>query len=130
MQILDPRHLPPTFQASKAVVIHWIASDDRTAAEIRHRWPAMNIDVQPQDPVSFALAQDSPNLLLLPGKTPGLTVIARLKPVKKHTVVTQNDSSPAWVPSGFLGLSDAPMLDDEPEPVRSKKSWWPWRKAA
>lgn len=98
----------------------WIAFDDQTAAAIKDR--AGSAELHSGDPLQFALNLATPSLVVLPSA--GKVLLARLRPIAK-----KKEPHIVFEASGFLGLSDNPvLLDDAPEPP--KKKWWQRFKAA
>jgi hypothetical protein len=129
-----PRHISEAFRQRLArsphqslTVLHWIAFDDQTAAGIdQHIGPGM-AKVERGDALSFALSLTTASIVVLPSSTPGKLVLATIR--KTPPKATLVDAPMSFQPSGFLGLSDAPVfLDDSPPPA--KRKWWQRKKPA
>jgi hypothetical protein len=109
-------------------VIRWIAFDSETAAAIDSLVGQGSTEVQAGDPLETALNLSNSSIVVLPSSTPGKVVLAcfRATPAKE----TAKAAALAFEPSGFLGLSDTPVLSDETPPATPKKRWWQRKQAA
>jgi len=109
-------------------VIRWIAFDGQTASAIDGRVGAGSTEIQSGDPLCMALGLARPSMVVLRSSTPGKAVLVRLRPILRKTAAPK--ATPAFEPSGFLGLSDAVVFLDDSPPAPPKKHWWQRKKAA
>jgi hypothetical protein len=108
-------------------VLNWIGFDEETATGIDQRIGCGPVQVEGGDALSFALSLTTASIVVLPSSTPGKLVLATIR--KTPPKATPADAAVSFEPSGFLGLSDAPVfLDDSPPPA--KRKWWQRKKPA
>ncbi len=98
-------------------MFRWIAFDpasaaaivaaSQTAPELHHRGDAL----------SAALASDGPAVVLTPSSVAGRTLIAEIR----RSASSDSLRPIAYEVTGFLGLVDQPIYEEEPEPP---KKWW------
>jgi len=100
----------------------WIVFDQATATTLRSRLPQAAVFEAPGR-AALEYALDTPKSLVTlltrqPGEQP---IIAVFRPQRSQPVVP---AKPLPVrATGFLGLNDAPVLDEEEE-VPGKRRWW------
>ena len=118
--------------ASQSAVIRWIAFDAQTEAALNNQFPADSVETQSADPLTTALSQPNSSLLVLPSSTQGHVILARIRLVQKmiETKPEKPHREFAFEPSGFLGLSDSPIFEDESPATPPKKKWWQRKKTA
>lgn len=109
----------------------WIAFDEESTA-IAAAQTGMAVSFKQGDALEDALASSKPAVVLLPGETSEEIVVVELRPTPMATGAEpppprQESSQPnladepvAYEASGFLGLSDEPVFEQEPV----KKKWW------
>jgi len=112
--------------ASEPAVIRWIAFDSQTEAAINQQFRPDSVEIQAGDPLCAALSQPHSTVLVLPSTTEGNVVVARIRMIERKSEKLPHELS--FEPSGFLGLSDSPIFEDE-SPAPQKK-WWQWKKTA
>ncbi|MFB3917266.1 MAG: hypothetical protein ACE14M_11090 [Terriglobales bacterium] len=113
----------------------WIAFDSETASAVRQKTQG-EVCVAEGDALSAALGSDVPVIAVLPAAAAGASLLLSVR----HNRTTDESAGGvveaaaaeageqdrrariSYVPTGFLGLSDAPVYEEE-EP-RPKKSWW------
>jgi len=100
----------------------WIAFDRETADAIRKLFADASGEIRSGGPVKAALELPTPSIVVLPSSTPGEALIAYFRP--KTSKMQAPRSSIAYVPSGFLGLNDTPVLVEGVQPQASKAHWW------
>jgi len=135
-------------------MVRWIAYDEETADALISRFRRGSSELHDGNPLDAALNHGKPSLLLMPSSTLGKVLLARIEPRtaqradpcinakiarkfwQKPELQSSNTSADStraisYEPTGFLGLSDEPVFNHPPQPVRParKKKWW-WRKSA
>jgi hypothetical protein len=83
--------------------------------------------VKSGDPLTLAVSLETPCVVVLPSPTPGKVVLVSIHPKARES--TTPSPTLIFEPSRFLGLTDKPVLLDEPMP-QPKKRWWQRKKAA
>jgi hypothetical protein len=106
-------------------VIQWTAFDEQTADEIRSRNFSSEAEIRPERPLDLALSLGKPALLILPGEIAGKVVLAQFRRIQSAPPAPDKIDSVSLEPSGFLGLSDCPVLRDD-EPAASWPKWLRW----
>jgi hypothetical protein len=108
----------------------WIAFDQQTSSLLHTRLPqADRIETFGRGALDYALAKPGAVVTLLPsgGSDIGIAIFRRPKlarpVVKPATTAKVAPASPVTRASGFLGLSDEPLFEED-DPVREKKGWW------
>lgn len=97
----------------------WIAFDNHTAEILRRGLSEdARISLTTGSPVGMAIAE-APSVLVMPGDSAVKAVLAY---IEKRAPKIERDDSMSYQATGFLGLVDEPVYDDEPKP--QKKSWW------
>lgn len=109
-------------------MIRWIAFDSQTETAINQKFRPESLQLQAEDPLSVALSQPDSTVLVLPSSTEGKVVVARLR--MKPTNSQKPPRELAFEPSGFLGLSDSPIFEDDSPAPPPKKKWWQLKKSA
>lgn len=120
----------------------WIALDDTTKQALRDALgPNGSVSSRSGSAVKAAVASGNDCAVLLPGGSDGTAQLITIQPrpqltvdIPLHTAPAASQSAPGngkpreskqgYEATGFLGLSDEVVFDDEPEPVVEKKSWW------
>jgi hypothetical protein len=133
-------------------MVRWIAFDEETADALISRFKRGASELHDGNAVDAALNHGKSSLLLMPSRTPGKVLLARIehKAAAKsdvdekasRTFWTKREPHPSrasadsadsisYEPTGFLGLADEPVFNHPPHPVRPapKKKWW-WRRSA
>lgn len=95
----------------------WITFDSDASEYLRSQLPRETIVVRAGSALQAALDDPSDSVLLMPSQNPGSAVLVRLH----RNAARANE--PRFEATGFLGLMDEPVYDDEPQPEQ-KKSWW------
>jgi hypothetical protein len=92
----------------------FIAFDSGMANHLRNLHDS--VIVKTGSALEAALADPSDSIVVLPGETPETVILVR---------VHRNKALPheRFEATGFLGLTDEPVYDDDPQPDM-KKSWW------
>jgi len=97
-------------------MVRWIAFDDETAEAVVSRFKRGAAEIEHGDALSLALEADRPAVVILPSDTPGRVLVAK---------VTPNCESVSYEASGFLGLTDRPVMTRRsPTPRPVQKPWW------
>jgi hypothetical protein len=105
----------------------WIVFDQVTASELRSRLPQEAVYEAPgRAALEYALANPKSLVTVLPLAVKNASAIAIFRP--RRPEITAPMASSAVRATGFLGLSDEPMLT-ETEEVAAKMKWWQrlWR---
>ncbi len=121
-------------------MVRWIAFDDETAEAVIGRFKRGAAEIREgEQPLEAALRYGRPSVLILPAKTAGRVLLVSLEPKTNvssstkapstTTSKTQSQAPVRYQATGFLGLTDEPVFEEEPEPPPKKKSWWPRRAA-
>jgi hypothetical protein len=122
-------------------MVRWIAFDDETAEAVIGRFKRGAAEIREgEQPLGAALRYGRPSVLILPAKATGRVLLVSIEPktnasstTKAHSTTTSKTHAPAPVryqATGFLGLTDEPVFEEEePETPPKKKSWWPRRAA-
>ncbi len=109
----------------------WIAFDEESTA-LAAAQSGMAVSFQRGDALATALASSKPAVVLVPGDSSDEVIVVELRPnpairsalFPSRQEVSQTDSAESPVgleASGFLGLSDAPVFEQE---ETGKKTWW------
>lgn len=99
----------------------WLAYDETAERALAGRFGRENVQPQSGDPEAILAAVVAANgaaVALLPAAH-GRTMLLTRRPLRHARVDTA--SPRAYEATGFLGLSDEPVYDDEPV---KPKSWW------
>lgn len=117
------------------LMARWIAFDQKTTNILRSALAqGTRIDTLLRGPVDYALARPSTVIALLPagaGDNLGIATFRRVRAAVAQRAATEVRSSLPPRPatqhastraSGFLGLSDEPVFEDEVS--EEKKGWW------
>jgi len=97
---------------------HWIAFDQDTAEALLNHCSCGGLEIKAGEALSEALKLEKASMVMLPAKSTGKVLLAR---ITRRTTVSEDAVD--LEPSGFLGLSDAPVLRKPPQPAHTKK-WW------
>jgi len=103
----------------------WIAFDQQTSSLLRSSLAqGTTVETFGRGPLDYALAKPGAVVTILPsagGAHVGIAVFRRPKKRKPAApvVLPQRNVTRA---TGFLGLSDEAVIDEEP--VQQKKGWW------
>ncbi len=104
----------------------WIAFDPQTADAIRNLFGPASAETASGDPLKAALQLATASVVILPSFTPAKALLAYLRPKACRRELAAAPIT--YEPSGFLGLSDAPVLPDEAQAAPEKKHWWQRKK--
>ncbi len=119
----------------------WIAFDDETAEAVIGRFKRGAAEIREgEQPLEAALRCGRPSVLILPAKTAGRVLLVSIEPKTNASSTTKAPSTTTskthaqapvrYQATGFLGLTDEPVFEEEPEtPAKKKKGWWPRRAA-
>ncbi|MBV8050566.1 MAG: hypothetical protein JOZ80_05225 [Acidobacteriaceae bacterium] len=102
----------------------WIAFDRDTAEAIRQLFGDDPAELRSGDPLKAALQLSKPCVAILPSSTPGKALLAHFRPGVPAVVHL------SYEPTGFLGLSDTPIFEEEVQPAVPKKHWWQRKRAS
>ncbi len=106
----------------------WIAFDEESTA-VAATQSGMAVSFQRGDALDCALAAVNPALVLMPGSSrEELLVVEVRRPISQRSTPSApqgsrhaGDVPVAYEATGFLGLIDEPIFEDQPQ---SKKKWW------
>lgn len=105
----------------------WVAFDNQSIAVLQEKTQG-DVYLAEGDALDAALSSDTPVIAMLPAAAPGRTLllsVSRKSSAEAFAGATAagqpREEGVSYVPTGFLGLSDVPVYDEEPQP---KKSWW------
>ena len=116
----------------------WIAFDQQTSSLLRTRLAKQaqenRIETFGRGALDYALAKPGTVVTLLPspGGEIGLAIFRRPRPARIEPRPARRELAPGSAitrasagtrAGGFLGLSDQPIFDDEPQ-IEPKKGWW------
>lgn len=100
----------------------YIAFDKSTAQAICRNLHLLTICDSEGDPLQSALHSKSPlSLLAMPADTPNRVLIATFRRPQSAAAPANSPDPIGFEASGFLGLSDGPVYQEEPE---GGKNWW------
>jgi len=103
----------------------WIAFDQQTSSLLRSSLAqGTTVETFGRGPLDYALAKPGAVVTILPstgGAHVGIAVFRRPKKRKPAAPVALSQRNFTRA-SGFLGLSDEAVIDEEP--VQQKKGWW------
>lgn len=100
----------------KVTMARWIAFDEESTAAAALRTKAA-VTFQPGDALRSALSNGQHGIVIMPTDEAGQLTLLRLRP----NVPMPAEVPAAREPTGFLGLSDRLIVEQEPEPSRK---WW------
>lgn len=113
-------------------MVRWVTFDDQTAAALASTVASGTAEIRDGDALETALEMGDCSLIL-PADDPGQVLFLQMRmnirlqasnrtaaPVEAGAV-TQGDSSQQYEATGFLGLTDSPLYEDQPAPP---KQWW------
>lgn len=95
----------------------WIAFDEESTAAVAAQTQAA-VSFQRGDALDAALAGDKPALVILPDPA-GDVLLLQVR--RNSPSVLPNSDPVGYEATGFLGLIDEPVFEDELKP---KKKWW------
>ena len=108
-------------------MVRWITFDDQTAAALASTVASGTAEIRDGDALETALEMGDCTLLL-PAPPPGQvlflqmrTVVRIVAPPPDTHVATEPEPSTQFEATGFLGLSDSPVYEDE---APAPKKWW------
>jgi len=114
-------------------MLRWIVFDHDTEKAVLGRLQADRVEIQEGDALSAALKSHEDCVVILPSNQPRRALLVHIRPMpateREVPVEISVNQAPAFVPTGFLGLSDAPAFFDNEEEKPGKRHWWQWRKA-
>lgn len=96
-------------------MVRWIAFDDETAEAVVSRFRRGAAEIEHGDPLGIALGSEQPTLVILPTTTPGRVLLAKVVPAVQTVT---------YEPTGFLGLSDEPVLSPQRKTLPAKTEPW------
>ena len=113
-------------------MVRWVTFDDQTAAALASTVASGTAEIRDGDALETALEMGDCSLIL-PADSPGQVLFLQMRmniplqasnataaPVEVDTG-SQSDSSGQYEATGFLGLTDSPVYEDQPAPP---KKWW------
>lgn len=131
--VVSERHIrrqpPARVWHPKPAVTRWIAFDSDTADAIRKLFGDDSGEIRSGDPLTAALELSKPSVVVLPSSIPGKALLAHFR--LKTSSVQASRPSIAYEPTGFLGLTDTPVFEEEVgQPPAPKKHWWERKKTS
>jgi hypothetical protein len=113
-------------------MVLWVTFDDQTAAALASTVASGTAEIRDGDALETALEMGDCTLLL-PASTPGQVLFLQMRTVVRIVaptpsasplntpVTTEPEPSTQFEATGFLGLSDSPVYEDE---APAPKRWW------
>lgn len=95
----------------------WIAFDEESTATVAAQTQAA-VSFQRGDALDAALTAEKPAVVLLPGDSSNVLL---LQVRRNPSALPAGDEPVAFEATGFLGLHDEPVFEEEPQ---QKKKWW------
>jgi hypothetical protein len=96
-------------------MVRWIAFDDETAEAVVSRFRRGAAEIEHGDLLGIALGSEQPTVMILPTSTPGRVLLAKVVPAVQTVT---------YEPTGFLGLSDEPVLRTQPRTLPAQNESW------
>ncbi len=95
----------------------WIAFDGQSATALAAAQISPELH-DSGDALGVALSSPTSSLVLMPASTPGHALVLQIR----HVPLPKSEPEVQYEATGFLGLTDAPIYEDD-QPASPKK-WW------
>ncbi len=100
----------------------WVVFDDNTAAAVTAAAHAEPVRRPAADYLDEALSDEKEVVLVMPAELPSTALVAHFRrPLPVPAQEPEKEPAVHYEATGFLGLMDTPVYDDQPQP---KKKWW------
>ncbi len=101
----------------------WVAFDDKTAAAVAAAAHVEPVLSPATDYLDEVLSVEGECVLVMPAVVAGKALVAQFRhPEPAPTPTPREEPGVHYEATGFLGLMDTPVYEDEPR--REKRKWW------